>query len=334
MFKAKTRKVLGRAAAYLAAAVGLAWVVRDIRWPEFLKSVSGIDWRWVVLGLLADIASYAIQGVRWRLLLKPLGDISALKATQAVYAGLFLNEIAPFHLGEIARAYPVSRWLSTSLVAVVPSMALERLFDGIWLAAGLGLTAIFVPLPRDLLEAGDIFGLSIIALSGGLMYLLIRKAREPRSRRPGRPRPAVFRWIGENLRKIESGLRTIGLTRTSAAAFLISFLYVVLQAGSFWFIMIAYGLKLSFWIGGAVFLIVRFGSVIPGAPGNVGLYQVFTVLGLTLFGVDRAVAAGFSIVVFVLLSAPLWGIGALALGGTGLTLASLKAKLKERRSHP
>jgi glycosyltransferase 2 family protein len=334
MLKPKTRRVLGQIAAYLAAAAGLAWVIYDIRWPELLKSINGIDWRWVALGILADIASYASQGIRWRLLLRPLGDVSIFKTTQAVYAGLFLNEIAPFHLGEIARAYPISRWLSTSLVAVVPSMALERLFDGIWLAAGLGLTAIFVPLPRNLLEAGDIFGMSIIVLSAGLMYLLVRKAREPRPKQPGRPRPAAFRWVRENLRKIESGLRTIGLSWTSAAAFLISFLYVVLQAFSFWSIMVAYGLKLSFWIGGAVFLVVRFGSVIPGAPGNLGLYQVFTVLGLTLFGVDKAVAAGFSMVVFVLLSTPLWGLGALALGGTGLTLASLKAKLRERGSHP
>lgn len=331
MTKPWSRRALGQIAAYLAAAAGLAWVVHDIRWPELLKSVAGLDWRWAALGILADLASYASQGVRWRLLLRPLGDVSVLKVTQAVYAGLFLNEIAPFHLGEIARAYPVSRWLSAPLVAIVPSMALERLFDGIWLAAGLGLTAIFVPLPRDLLKAGDIFGLSIIALSAGLMYLLIRKAREPGSP-PRRPRAAALRWVVENLRKIEAGLRTIGLSWTSAAAFLISFLYVVLQVFAFWSIMIACGLKLSFWIGGAVLLIVRFGSVIPGAPGNIGLYQVFTVLGLTLFGVDKPAAAGFSIVVFVLLSAPLWGLGALALGGTGLTIASMKAKLKERGS--
>lgn len=327
------RKVLGRVAVYLVAAAGLYWVLHDIEWAKFLKSLAGLDWRWVAAGIAADVVSYATQGVRWRLLLRPLGDVSIFKTTQAVYAGLFLNEVAPFHLGEIARAYPVSRWLSTPLVSVVPSMALERLFDGIWLAAGLGLTAIFVPLPRDMVEAGDIFGLSIIVLTAGLLYLLVRKSRR-RPERPRRPRPALLRWIGENLRRVEEGLRMIGLSRLSAAAFLVSFVVVVLQALSFWFIMIAYGLKTSFWIGGAVFLVVRFGSVIPGAPGNLGLYQVFTVLGLTLFGVDKTVAAGFSIVVFILLSAPLWGLGALALGGTGMTLASLKAKFRKRGDLP
>jgi uncharacterized protein (TIRG00374 family) len=324
------RRVLARAGAYLIAAAGLVWVLHDVAWARMLRHVAGLDWRWVAFGILADILSYVSQGVRWRLLLRPLGDLSVLRATQAVYAGLFVNEIAPLHLGEVARAYPVARWLSAPLVSVVPSMALERLFDGIWLVAGIGLTAVFVPLPRNLVEAGDIFGLAVIALTALTFYLLVRKSREPRPERPDKPRSRAALWIAANLRHLESGLRMIGLTRLSAAAFLLSFLVVALQAVSFWFIMIAYGLRLSFWIGGAVFLVVRFGTVIPGAPGNLGLYQVFCVLGLALFGVDKTAAAGFSIVVFVLLSAPLWGLGILALGRTGMSLAAMRAKIKQR----
>ena len=319
------------AAAYVIAAAGLFWVFHDVEWAKLLKNVTGLDWRWVALGVLLDVVSYAIQGARWRLLLRPLGDISVLQATQAVYAGLFFNEVVPFHLGELARAYPVSRWMAAPLVAVIPSMALERLFDGIWLAAGIGITAIFVPLPRDLLQAGDIFGLAMLALTAVLVYLLVRKAREPRPERPGKlMRWGATRWIVLNLRKLEEGLRSIGFSRLSAAAFSVSFLILLLQTLSFWFIMMAYGLRLSFWVGGAVFLIVRFGTVLPGAPGNLGLYQLFCVIGLTLFGVDKTAAAGFSIVVYVLLSIPLWVLGLLALGRTGMTLATIKAKIKER----
>ncbi len=329
MSKPGLRRTLGRAAVYLVAAAGLLWVFHDVAWAKLLKHVAGLDWRWVTLGVLADVASYVSQGVRWRLLLKPVGEVSIVQATQAVYAGLFVNEVAPFHLGEIARAYPVSRWLAAPLVSIVPSMALERLFDGIWLVAGMGLTAILVPLPRNLIQAGDIFGLTVIVLAVLAIYLIVRKAREPRPERPGRPRRASTRWLATNLRKLNDGLRMIGLSRISAAAFALSFWVVALQAVSFWLIMAAYGLKLSFWIGGAVFLIVRFGSIVPGAPGNLGLYQLFCVIGLTLFGVDKTVAAGFSIVVFVLLSAPLWALGALALGRTGMSLAALKAKIRK-----
>jgi hypothetical protein len=46
---------------------------------------------------------------------------------------------------------------------------------------------------------------------------------------------------------------------------------------------------------GITFACYRLG--IPNAPANVGSYQFFSVLGLTLFGVDKTVAAGFSIAV-------------------------------------
>jgi uncharacterized protein (TIRG00374 family) len=331
MLDPSVAKVLRRAGAYLLAVAGLVWVFHDVQWAKLLTSLGRLDWRWAVLAVLADVVSYAGQGARWSLLLRPLGGLPVLRATQAVYAGLFVNEVVPFHLGEIARAYPVARWLAVPLVAVVPSMALERLFDGIWLAAGIGLTAIFVPLPRNLLEAGDVFGLAVLVLTAVLFYFLIRRTRERHDLPPGDGRgKRLARWIVGNLWKFEDGLRSIGLSRRAAAAFFVSFLMILLQALSFWYILKAYGLDLSFWISGAVFLIVRFGTVLPGAPGNLGLYQLFSVLGLTLFGVDKTAAAGFSIVAWVLLSFPLWVLGAVALGRTGMTLASVKARIKER----
>jgi hypothetical protein len=47
---------------------------------------------------------------------------------------------------------------------------------------------------------------------------------------------------------------------------------------------------------------------------------------LTLFGVDKTIATGFSVVVFVALTFPLWLLGALALGQSGATLASVRAR--------
>ena len=57
-----------------------------------------------------DILSYVCQGMRWSLLLHPIGRISTFQATEAIYAGLFVNEILPMRLGEVLRIYLVSRW--------------------------------------------------------------------------------------------------------------------------------------------------------------------------------------------------------------------------------
>jgi len=38
-----------------------------------------------------------------------------------------------------------------------------------------------------------------------------------------------------------------------------------------WALMRAYGLDYSFWVAGGVLTLVRLGTVVPNAPGNVGV---------------------------------------------------------------
>lgn len=323
----RSRQIFG----YLLAAACLVWVFHDIHLQTFWASMTTINWWWVAPAVLFDVLSYVCQGLRWRLLLRPLGSLSALRTTQAIYAGLFTNEILPMRFGELVRAYLVSRWLEAGLVAVVPSMAVERLFDGVWLAVAIGLTAIFVPLPKDLLEAGDVLGILMLVATGLFIYILLRKQAAP-----GVPAPAAAAPGWKPLRRLQSlrqemagGLRGIGLSRSSLLAFGLSPVLLVLQALSFWLVMWAYGLRFSFWVGCAVFVIVHLGTAIPNAPSNVGTYQFFCVVGLTLFGVEKTLATGFSVVVFILLTIPLWLLGAWAISRSGTTFSALRREINQ-----
>jgi uncharacterized membrane protein YbhN (UPF0104 family) len=106
----------------------------------------------------------------------------------------------------------------------------------------------------------------------------------------------------------------------------------MMQSMAFWFVMKAYALPLNFWVGAAVFLIVRLGTAIPNAPANVGTFQFFVVAGLVFFGLDKATAAAFSIAVFMILTIPSWLIGSIALSRTGLTLTEVRFGLADRAS--
>jgi uncharacterized protein (TIRG00374 family) len=318
------RQVVG----YLIAAACLVWVFHGIRGEKLLGEMKNIRWGWVVLAVLFDALSYVCQGFRWRLLLRPSGDISIARATRAIYAGLFTNEIVPFRAGELVRAYLVARWRGVSMLAVIPSMAVERLFDGIWLAAGIGLTAIFVHLPADLLRAADIFGGIVLAATALFLYLVIRKERtlqEPESAREGTRSP--MRFLGSLIGRIARGVRDIGMSRYFYLSLFSSSLILIFQILSFWLVMYAYGLRLSLSVGAAVFIIVYFGTALPNAPSNIGTYQFFTVLALTLFGIEKTTAAGFSVAVFIILTVPLWIIGLAAIGGSGMRLKDIRAQI-------
>jgi uncharacterized protein (TIRG00374 family) len=310
---------------------------------------------WVAAAVLCDVLSYACQGARWRLLLRPFGHVTVLCSTQAIYAGLFVNEVLPMKLGEVVRALLVSRWIKVQLGSVAASILVERICDGVWLAAGIVLATLFVPLPRKLIETGDLFAvgilftlilLAMLTVAGRRMGLNSHTHAESdvdesdADEGPGVRMTAgggemrSFRlkgWLFKNLSVLVSrlsfDLRVITRSRVAVWAFALSPAMLLLQGLSFWMVMRAYGLRLSFTTGALVFLIVHLGSALPNAPANIGTYQFFTVLGLTLFGVDKTTSAGFSLVVFAILTVPLWAIGFWALGRSGLTLLEVRSGL-------
>ncbi len=349
----RTFRLLRLAIGYLLALGCLIWIFHDVRPAALLADMRAIRWGWVVPAILLDIASYFCQGLRWELLLRPFAALSPLRATQAVYAGLFTNEIFPMRFGEIVRAYLVSRWTGMDLVRVIPSMAAERLFDGVWLAIGIGLAAVFVPLPRELAAAGDLLGIAVLLAVVLFAVLVLRAgagagARTADGHRAGAgagitatpaavPDPegsspvGVLRRARAALRSFGGILRAMGRTRHFYQSFGVSPFILVFQMIAFWLIMRAYGLALPFPAGAIVLLIVHLGTALPNAPGNIGTYQFFCIVGLALFHVEKTTATGFSLAVFVLLTVPLWALGSLALARSGVSLESVRMEAWRRK---
>jgi glycosyltransferase 2 family protein len=311
---------------WLVAVACLIWVFHDVHAEQLFRQIRQIHWGWVMLGVAGDLFSYYCQGWRWKLLLKPLGSIDTLRTTQAVYVGLFTNEIVPLRLGEVVRAWLVSRWMSVRLSLVVPSIAVERLFDGVWLGLGIGLTVFLVDLPANLERAADILGAAIIMAVGIFIYLVYRKEEKLADRPESSSSSGLLRRVTSAIQKLAHGVHQIGTLRDFYPALLVSSLILVFQILAFWFVMRGYGLTVTFWVGAVVLFIEHLGTMVPNAPSNLGTYQFFTVLGLTLFGVDKTTASGFASVVFIVLTLPLWAVGLLALSRTGMKFREIKTQ--------
>ena len=330
----KTKQVVRQVLGYLIALACLIWVFHGIHAERLLQQVKSIHWGWIILAVFFDTFSYYAQGLRWELLLRPRGKISTLKTTQAIYIGLFTNEIVPLRAGELVRAYLVSRWIPTGFFSVIPSMITERLSDGIWLAIGIGIAAILVQLPGNLVKAADILGILVLAGASLFIYLVVREEKiitEGHSKEHTGFKPFLF--LIRLIERLAGGIREIGISRYLFLAFFASSLVLISQILSFWLVMLGYGLKVSIWVGAAVLLIEHLGTTIPNAPSNLGTYQFFTVVGLSLFGVDKTAATGFSVVVFIVLTIPLWLIGMFAISRSGMTLKEIRAEITKLVKH-
>ena len=311
------------ALAYIFATACLVWVFHDVHPRQLLVTMSIANWWFVALAIIIDVLTYVLQGIRWKLLLAPVGCLSTLRATQGIYAGLFTNELVPLRFGELVRAFLVSRWLSSGFTAVGPSMVVERFLDALWLAAGVGLAAIFVRLPKNLIRAAD--GLGGMVLLAALLFLcmVFRHDKEQKWSEPGsssRVLSALSRFVS----RLARGFHDIGFSCRLYLAALLSAGMLACQVLALWFMMLAGRIELSLAAGAIVVLVVRLGTAIPNAPANIGTFQFFSVLALSLFGVEKTVAAGFSIVYFLVLTVPLWIIGLLAISHTGMSLSTIR----------
>jgi len=303
------------------ALAGLVWVFKDIRVRPLLAAMAIANWRYLALAILLDVLTYVLQGLRWSLLLAPVGQVSILKAAQGIYAGLFINELVPLRPGELVRAFLAGGWLSTSFNSILPSIAVERLLDGVCVTVGMSVAAMFVPLPRYFVGAGEVLGIIILLATVALLWVVFRQPFMPQPEK--HESRSLASKVLSFISHFSEGVRKIGFTSRLYSAIALSCGMLASQILALWFLMHACRIALPLFAAGVAFLMVRVGTMIPNAPANVGSFQFFTFLALRWFGVEKTVAAGFSIVYFAALTLPLWTLGLLSLIGSGVSLSRI-----------
>jgi len=317
-----TARRVKTALGYLLAMLCLAWVLYHIHPKHLVQGIKQLRWDFVVLGIAADNFGFLLQGLRWKLLLGPARHVRLTRAVQGIYIGVFTSDVFPLRFGEIARAYMMSQWNSIRIAEIIPSIVVERMFDGVWLALGVGLVTLSLQLPPYFRTGAQIFGGLIVLLAIVFLYVVFREEREIESG-VKRQHARLFRRITFFIDEVAMGLRKIGFSAIFFLALAVSLAVLVTQGLAVWLLIHGYGLPLTPWEGLIVYLVVRLGIVIPTAPANIGTYQFFAALGLELFGVHRFIATGFSFVLFFVLSMPVWVLGFFALSRSGVTLFRL-----------
>jgi uncharacterized membrane protein YbhN (UPF0104 family) len=320
----KRSKIL-RIVGYVLATLALGWVLHDFHIVQAMRELAGVDWKWVLVGMVFDVLSYGAQALRWKWLLNPFGKVKLTHAIRAVYAGLFANLIFPLRPGELLRSYLISNSEDITLGKVFGSVGVERLVDLVIATASLGVVSLMVPLPNRFRKVADTLGvvtLVLLAIVVAVIYYLeVKLAQNPDFGRG--PRKLPGRLMGALL-----GLHSMGTAVSFYPAVLASLFLPGCQVLGLWAMMQAYGLKLPFLAAIVVLLVINLGVSLPNAPANVGSYQFFCVLGLSVFQVDKTTATSFSIFAFLALTIPFIFLGFFGLVRSGLTLRTIRSTVR------
>jgi hypothetical protein len=320
---------LPQAAGYCLSAGCLAWFLHGYPTGELLPTVRSLDWRWVTLAVAADLAVYVSHAWRWNTLLAPIARLSLWRTTQAIYIGLFANEVLPLRTGEVIRCYLLAHWNDLRISLALASLAVERLIDGVWMVAAFLITAAYLRkdppepgagIPWDLTVGVEVLGALLLLGAIAMAWIVLHKQRLHAV-------VSESRWAA-TYRHVIDGLQLMGNPRTIGWTSLLSLLYLALQVLSVYALMKADGLDFSFWVAGGVLAVVRLATVAPNAPGNVGLVQVACVLALHLFGLEKNDAKTFSFIMYVAWTLPLLAGGAVAMALAGVNLGDLRDRAR------
>jgi hypothetical protein len=313
---------------YGLSIVFLIWVLRDFHVVRALRDMANADWKWVIVGMACDVTSYVAQAWRWKLLLTPFGKVRITKAIRAVFSGLFANLVLPLRPGEFLRGYLLSGSENIKLGRTIGSIGVERLVDLVIATASLGVVSLLVDLPSRFRRVADILGIGTLVLVtiivAMIFYLEVTMGTDEPPIEPARQ--------GFKAKAIAalSALHAMGTAPSFYPAVLCSLFVPGFQILALWAIMHSYSLHLSFLVAVVVVLVINLGISLPNAPANVGSYQFFCVLGLSVFQVDKTTATGFSIFAFIALTLPLLFLGMAAMVRSGLSLRTMR----ERVAHP
>jgi glycosyltransferase 2 family protein len=311
-------------AGYAISVACLIWVLHDFHLVKAMHEVAGVDWRWVLLGMSFDVVSYGVQALRWKLLLNPFGPVRLPRSIRAVYAGLFANAIFPLRPGEVLRSYLLANSEKISLGRMLGSVGVERLVDLVIATASLAIVSLFVDLPRRFKRVADTLGIVTLVLLTIVVLLIFYL--ELRLGERAEPDTASRKFAGKLMGALVA-LHAMGTAPSFYPAVLTSVLMPFCQVLGLWAMMRSYHLNLPFIAAVVVLLVINLGVSLPNAPANVGSYQFFCVLGLSVFSVEKNSAAAFSIFAFLMLTLPIVLLGFVALLRSGMSLHAIREQV-------
>lgn len=302
----------------LVAGLFLFLAFRNVQLADLAAAFGRFDARWLIPGFALSLLLMVFRAWRWQLELLPLTRIGLGLLWVVCSVAYMAINVLPVRLGEVVRPWLLSRRSRVSFSNVVGTLVVEKTMDSIcivfYILLGL-LTATALP---AWVRRGALFPAAAAFLLAATVVLVWWKG-EPLVRR------AVARFLPERFeqglmritRAIIDGMRVLPNPRLLAAVFSVSLALWGLPILSSYIMLIAFGFDVPFNAALIVFIFIGFGTALPNAPGMIGTYQYACILALELFGVDKADALAYGLVLnaLQLLSIVAQGIVALPLAG-------------------
>lgn len=240
-----------------------------------------------LLAAASFIAAFSIRGVRWRLFLSRVCDISAFKSIQIFWVAVFLNFLLPVQGGELGKCLILKHIKRVPISQSLPTVAMDKSLD---LMPALVIMAA-VPFIPGIHMSATLW--AILGLVGGILLGIIFTVALMAWNRAAATKfirmmlQILPRGIGAKIEDfalgfVDSLLEGASRPKTFIPAILLTCLAITCDGLFAWFAFLTVGVN-SMSFGMAIFGYTTYNmfSILPTPPGQVGSNEL---VGVLVFG--------------------------------------------------
>lgn len=302
--------------------------LKGLRLGEFWDVIKTANYWWLFPGITVYFIGVWVRAWRWHYLLKPVKKISTNAMFPITTIGYMGNNIYPARAGEVLRAIILKKKEGVPVTASLATIIVERIFDGVVM-----LSFVFInlgELAKLQSASGFVGNIQQVAIYGTLIFLLALMIFLL-----GAMFPAQTIWLVEGFsrkflpeqfqekilsvsHKFLDGLASLRSPASILMVFVTSFIIWILETLKYWFVMHAFNFSVSFFALMLMNGIVNLATTIPSAPGYIGTFDAPGIAVLTAYGVDKAVAAAYTLTLHAALWIPITLLGAYFLSREGI----------------
>jgi uncharacterized protein (TIRG00374 family) len=319
------RLLINLVVSLLLAGLFLYLAFRNVPFADLGAALERFDARWLVPAVAVSLLLMVFRAWRWQLELRPLEHVGLGRLWVVCSVAYMAINLLPVRLGEVVRPGLLSRRSRVTISNVIGNLVVEKTMDSIaivfYILIGL-LTATDLP---AWVRRGAVFPAAAAAVLAVLVGLVWWKGE-----------PFVDRWIvhylpegvGAGLKRVTraiiDGMRVVPDGRLLARVFAVTIALWFLPVLSSWVMIRAFAFDVPFNAALIVFIFIGFGTALPNAPGMIGTFQYACVLALGLFGVSRADALAYGLVLNALQVLTLVAQGLVALPFAGVSVGDFR----------
>lgn len=310
----KQRKI--KSAIGIGISILLIWLIfRGTNWSEFLKSIQNINYYILIVAMALLVSSVWIRAIRWRILISKVGDVTTKDLFKATMVGNMGNNILPLKMGELLRAYVISKKQNIIFSGAFSSLVVERIVDLISFI--LIISAVFSISPiTDWTQKIGIIGFFIVICFLIVSFVLFKYNSkfeiwylEKQKQLIKKDKETIANHFVGFCQGIQSLWQNPKPWQTIFLSLLIWAMYFLFTILSIY----AFNFNLGFLdimkMGILVLAFVTLAVIVPSSPGYVGTYHAAAIAALQIVYINVDAARAFAIMYHMAQYLPLTFIG-------------------------